>query len=284
MNLLIGTVLERYLQECQRVNKGLKTIRAYQDTLHDFVRFLGDIQAADLTEEHVQRYITDVGARQGKNGHMSVQSVHKYYSVVRTFVRWMYAHNFIPRDVTDRIEFSQPSLARPDALTEEELQRLQNHLDERGDYRDKVIFEVLLDTGLRVHELTGLNLDDVDLDARTLRVSGQNGHHDNVSFGSEVQGDLSSYIQDHRRCDLAENALFINRFGSRLEPEGLNILIKRTLQKIRDGGKCGSETLRNTFACSFLRNEGSLLALHTRLRNADFRSTERYLVMFSDDQ
>lgn len=281
MAISLGAARDKFLLSCDPANKSLKTIRSYRDTLEDFINTIGDMPADNITPKHLQGYISNLASRSGRHGTFSPQSVHKYWSVVRTFIRWMYKKHYIYSCISDFIELPQPALDRPDALDEEEVQRLFDYLAEKGDFRNEVIFKVFLGTGLRVHELTLLNLDDLDLEARTINIQGKNGQNTIIPFGEPLQRDLYQYIRDHRKCSPSEKALFINRLGTRLEPDALNMVIKRTLPKIREAGKCGAETLRNTFAISYLRSGGNIFTLHSILRNTDFRTTQRYIDVLS---
>jgi integrase/recombinase XerD len=282
MATTLHTILERYLLECQSENKSHKTLMAYQDTLHDFTNFVGDIPVANLTKEHIQKYLDHIAKHPGRHGRLSIHSVHKYYSVVRTFIRWAYDQHYIARQITDFIELPQPALNPPDILTADEINHLLEYLTEKTGFRDLVVFETLLETGLRVQELTSLNVENVDLESRTLQTKDKFGTSTVIPFSTKLKRDLGKYMQNYRICNPTEKALFINRFGKRLEQEGLNMLIKRTLGHIREEGKCGAETLRSTFAVSFLQNGGNATALHAILRNDDFRTTERYIKMLAD--
>jgi integrase/recombinase XerD len=276
MAITLNIALEKYLYKCQSENKSHKTLMAYQDTLHDFTNFVGDIPVANLAKEHIQKYLEHITKRPGRHGHLSSHSVHKHYSVVRTFTRWLYEQQYVASQITDFIELPQPALDMPDILTNDDVDHLLEYLSQKGEHRDLVIFEMLLETGLRVQELTSLNLENVDLDNRILQIKDKREGNTTIPFNVKLKRNLIKYIQHHRTGSPAEKALFINRFGNRLELEGLNMLIKRTLHHIREEGKYGAETLRNTFAVSFLRNGGNIITLHAILRNADFRSTQRY--------
>ncbi len=283
MNISISNALEKYLHECQGDVKNDKTIRTYQDTLHDFLNFIGDISVETLNLEHLQRYIADVYTRQDKCGEFSASSVHKYYAVVHAFIHWMYTHDYIDKPINLVMALPQLTTDRLDFLTEHEFNGLLDYLKNKGDFRDLVIFEVFLETGLRVHELISLNLEDVNLEARTLTIKSKNGKEAFVPFGNTLTRDLSTYIQEYRICDRSETALFISRSGNRFRMESLNMLIKRTLHNIRERGKCGGDTLRNTFAITFLKNGGKDITLHAILRNTDFRITRRYVVALSNE-
>lgn len=283
MAISVGAARDKFLLACDRENKSSKTMRSYRDTLEDFIHTVGDMPADIITAEHLRGYISNLSSRSGRHGSFSPQSIHKYWSVVRTFIRWMYKKHYIYSCISDFIELPQPALDRPGALEEEEVQSLFDYLTEKGDFRNEVIFKTFLATGLRVSELTHLDLDDLDLEAKAMNIEGKNGQDAIIPFSEAVQRDLYRYIRDHRKCSPSEKALFITRYGSRLEPEALNMVIKRTLPKIRESGKCGAETLRNTFANTYLRNGGSIFTLHTILRNADFRTTQRYVDAISND-
>jgi site-specific recombinase XerD len=144
--------------------------------------------------------------------------------------------------------------------------------------------ELFLDTGLRLNEVCALDLKDVHVQGAWCRVYGKGRKEAIVPLGRKLCRDLSIYIHAHRKPTYQdEPALFINRFGHRLEREGLAILVRRALANIGIEGKHGAHTLRHTFATNFLRNGGSLEALRRILRHNDIKVTQRYIHLVMDD-
>jgi site-specific recombinase XerD len=84
--------IEQFLLACRAENKAPKTIRAYHDILNDFLLHAGDVELEELNVATVQQYIGDLFDRPGRKAEkISSQTAMKHYTVVRTFIRWLYA-------------------------------------------------------------------------------------------------------------------------------------------------------------------------------------------------
>jgi site-specific recombinase XerD len=277
--------LEKFLLACRAEAKSPKTLRSYQDILKCFVNFVGDMQVDELTPDHIRGYIAELSTRPGVHGQFSTHSVHKHYSVVRTFIRWMYDQRMIKERLTDYTKAPRQAEYLPDVLTDEEIKELFVLLKDRRTYRDQVIFEMFLDTGIRLNELAELNLEDVYFQESFIRVYGKGRKEDLVPIGRTLAHHLRTYIDTERR-EIAlpkENALFVNRMGERLGKEGVAILVRRVLNKVRGRGRIGPHILRHTFATKFIQGRGNLEALRRIMRHSKISLTQVYVHLQTED-
>jgi site-specific recombinase XerD len=268
---------ESYILSCKAAQLSQKTQRAYSDILLDFIRFTGEIDVCKLNADLFNQYIASLTDRPGKYGNFSPQSIAKHFAVVRTYLHWLYDQEYIPTCISDRLKAPRQASNLPDALTDTEIDRLYELLAKRGVFRDTLIFELLLDTGLRAQEVIDLNLTDVNLQDGSLKVWGKGRREAIVPIGATVSRDLPLYVHKYRVSVPGEDALFVNRYGTRLGKEGLSTLVRRILSDVRESGKCGPHTLRHTFATQFLKNGGNFEVLRRVLRHSDIRSTQQYV-------
>ena len=276
--------IEQFLLACRAENKSPKTIRAYHDILADFLNKMGDVDPRDLTPANVQQYIVDLFERPGrKSEKVSSHTAMKYYTVVRTFIRWMYAQEIITKRITDYTKPPRLSKDLPDGLSDEEVTDLLKYLKEKDNYRNWVIFELFLDTGLRLEELVNLDLSDIHVEEAWLKVFGKGSKEAIIPFGYRLSRDLHKYLHDYRFALPGEDAFFTKEDGTRLGYEGVAVMVRRTLSDVRKDGKCGAHTLRHTFATKYLRNGGSLEALRKILRHNDIKVTQRYVHLVTED-
>lgn len=280
--LTINNAVDSYLLAVQTEGKSPKTVRAYTDILHAFMAGVKEELVEELTDNHIRIYMADLPARAGRYGKMSSSSQMKHYAVIRTFIRWLYAQGHISRCLTN---FTRPptiSNDLPGPLSDAEFERLKGILSERP-YRDQVIFEVFLDTGLKLSEVCNLNLSDIDIEDRWICVKSKGSNEAAVPMGRTLADDLQAYIvNDRKPKEENKTALFLNRFGTRLEYEGLAMLIKRILKEVGVEGKGGADALRHTFASLFLRNGGSAAVLRGILRQDDISIIQRYYSKTND--
>jgi integrase/recombinase XerD len=188
----------------------------------------------------------------------------------------------IPERVTDFTSAPKMTGDLPKALTDEEVLRLLAYED--NNYRNMVIFELFLDTGLRLAEVANLELKDIHLSAGWAMVMGKGSKQAIVPLGKKLMRDLYIYVHQYRKPASDDvQALFLNPEGEALGREGIAILVRRALAHVGVEGKHGAHTLRHTFATNFLRNGGSLEALRRILRHSDIKITSRYIHLLSED-
>ena len=273
--------IENYLLTCKAENKAPKTIRGYHDTLYAFLEFTGDIELLDLKPVHIQKYMASLQDHQGRKGPMSSHSMHKYYSVLRTFCRWLFVQSEIRSVPTQLLRPPRLSSDLPDALTPDEVKLLLGEL--RGEtLRNRCIIKFFLDTGVRLNELATLKLTDLHLQDGWAKVSGKGSKERIVPLGAELCRDLHTYL-NCRKAHPSVQTIFSSEDGYALGREGLSQITRKTLSKVRKSGKTGPHTLRHTFATMYLRNGGSLEILRRILGHSEIKVTQRYVHLAVDD-
>ncbi len=273
--------IENYLLTCKAENKAPKTIRGYHDTLYAFLEFTGDIELLDLKPVHIQRYMASLQDHQGRKGPMSSHSMHKHYSVLRTFCKWLFVQSEIRSVPTQLLRPPRLSSDLPDALTPDEVKLLLGEL--RGEtLRNRCIIKFFLDTGVRLNELATLKLTDLHLQDGWAKVSGKGSKERIVPLGAELCRDLHTYL-NRRKAHPSVQTIFSSEDGYALGREGLSQITRKTLSKVRKSGKTGPHTLRHTFATMYLRNGGSLEILRRILGHSEIKVTQRYVHLAVDD-
>lgn len=148
--------------------------------------------------------------------------------------------------------------------------------------RDRAILEVLYGTGMRVSELTGLNLDDLDLDRGYLRVYGK-GARERITFLGKKGGKaLSDYLRKgrpfflSRRLEADEGAVFLNKNGTRLSARSIRRLLDNYVRKAALDKKISPHTLRHSFATHLLEGGADLRAVQEMLGHVNISTTQIY--------
>jgi len=172
----------------------------------------------------------------------------------------------------------------PDAITVEEAERLLSQPFPEGPagLRDRAILEVLYGCGLRVSELVGLDVGDVDLDEGFLRVLGKGSKERVVPIGGYAAQAVSAYLTHGRpflrsrrsAVQKDRSALFVNQRGGRLTRQAVFGIVKRYGQ--RAGVDIHPHTLRHSFATHMLQGGADLRSLQEMLGHADISTTQIY--------
>lgn len=259
------------------------TVRAYGNDLADLVQFteaLGDTDAAGLDLETLRDWLW----RASQNG-LAASTLQRRVSSARSFTAWLTRRGLVPSDPGLRLRTPRAGRRLPRVLTraqmDEILERLHT-LAADGDpvaVRDVAIIELLYASALRVSELVGLNLADIDHDDRTVRVLGKGSKERIVPYGAPAATALADYL--HRgRPELAGeasgDALLLGARGARLNQRTVYELVARELNGIPGSGPAGPHSLRHTAATHLLDGGADLRVVQELLGHASLATTQLY--------
>ena len=212
---------------------------------------------------------------------LSRHTVNCYLRSIRAFWGWLAAEGILDNNPFKRVKLPKPQDKVIPTFSPDQVVQLCSviNLQTAEGYRDYAIVLTLLDTALRVSELTNIRMDDLWLDQGLLKVLGKGGKERLIPIGREVQRVLWRYTNRCRprpqngNCDF----LFITRDGGKMTRGRIEILMKRYGQKagIR-GVRCSPHTLRHTAAVAFLRNGGNVFSLQRLLGHSSLEMTRHY--------
>ncbi|MFH1529176.1 MAG: site-specific tyrosine recombinase [Pseudomonadota bacterium] len=208
-------------------------------------------------------------------------------SALRTFMAWLLDRGHREADPTSRIEGARGDQGLPVILKVEEVERLLDAPDVRRPegIRDRAMLEIAYGSGLRVSELVGLRIGDLDMDRALLRVTGKGRRQRIVPTSQTAVERVETWLASPRaellraatriRPD-ARAALFISRRGAPLTRQGFWKLLKRYGRQVGLPDDLHPHTLRHCFASHLLAGGADLRVVQTLLGHADIRTTEIY--------
>lgn len=254
------------------------TLRNYRTDLTHFFRWLETAGAAPLALDRrtFRRYLTLLEEQGTARG-----SVARKVSTIHGFYRWLVTEGLLARDPLHGVRPPKQGRRLPKVLPQDDVQNLLETREGTAPtaLRDRAILELLYAAGLRVSELVGLNVADVDLDEGRLRVTGKGRKERLVLFGAPATQALQAYLR-HGRPALAgerpEPALFLNRSGGRLSVRAVQLLVRRA------GAAAGIEApthphlLRHTFATHMLDGGADVRVVQELLGHARATTTQIY--------
>ncbi len=205
-------------------------------------------------------------------------------AAVRGFGAWLARTGALPTDPTVRLRAPRPDRSLPRVLDRRRMETLLAALvarAETGDalaQRDLAIVELLYASAVRVGELVGLDLGDLDRERLTVRVLGKGGKERVVPFGVPAAHALDVYLLDGRRRLLAHDAdaLFLGARGGRIDPRAVYAIVARLLREEPGSGPVGPHVLRHTAATHLLDGGADLRAVQELLGHADLATTQIY--------
>jgi len=268
-------------------NYSVHTLRSYESDLRQFVAFMGErieqTKAPDATPlvpaqvDHldVRAYLASLYRHNAKS------SVGRKLSALRSFFRYLVRQGELTKNPADMVTAPKMGKVIPDFLPVDEAFQLMygpDTTDVLGS-RDRAILEVLYSCGLRVSELTDLDLKSIDLDLAIARVMGKGGKERVVPIGGKARKALFNYLD--RRGELLvgreeHGALFLNNRGGRLSSRSVSRLLKKHMQRCNLGRPLSPHGLRHSFATHLLDAGADLRAVQELLGHVSLSTTQRY--------
>ncbi|MGH2630434.1 MAG: site-specific tyrosine recombinase XerD [Actinomycetota bacterium] len=280
----------RYLDHLT-VERGLSpnTLAAYRRDLHRYLSFLAarDVtEPSQVDEATVRSFLASVSASTYGEDERPYRatSVARSLSSVRSFHRFLVRDGVVDHDPATSI--AQPKLPRslPHPLAVDEVARLLDAPDREtpAGLRDRAILELLYGAGLRVSELTGLDVDDVDLDEGAVRVLGKGGKEREVPLGRYAREAVAAYLTRARPslvAGSARGALFLNQRGGRLSRQSCDRMIRAAARAAGIDRHVSLHTLRHSFATHLLEGGADVRVVQELLGHASVATTQIYTLV-----
>lgn len=271
--------IDRFLEHLV-IERGLaqNSLEAYRRDLARYATYLKGRpnQATALDRVEVPRYLLVL-----REAGLSPRSVSRHLSAIRQFHRFLVREGHATEDPTAHLESPRPWRRLPTVLSSEEVDRLLAPREATSPQalRDQAMLEVIYASGLRVSELVGLRLADLDLTVGVVRVLGKGDKERLVPVGDVAVASLRAYLT-HGRPRLekrrASPHLFIGRHGHGLTRQMFWQLLKRYVGAAGIMKRVTPHTLRHSFATHLLERGADLRSVQMMLGHADIGTTQIY--------
>ena len=262
------------LERCSSDN----TITSYVRDVTQFCRYLEEVEETELlqcAQEHIERYIAYMTGR-GK----SAASVARSVASLKSFYSYLLSQGVVRSNPAKHTAAVRTERKLPQILSGKEVDLFLEQpqcVDPKG-YRDHAMLELLYATGIRVSELIGLNVEDVNLPAGLIRCVSRGKERIIPLYAAAVKA-LTDYVRDIRPQLLLtprEPALFVNMSGERMSRQGFWKIVKYYQEKAQIDKDITPHTLRHSFAAHLLENGADLRSIQEMLGHADISSTQIY--------
>lgn len=293
----LSEVVEQFLIDCKIRGLSDETISWYRKRLGLFVRKLEqDFQVAELEDVkiiHLRQFVQLLmSSKSGANNPrvptqdkpLSAFTVRGYVRVIKVFFSWCLDEELLNSNPSSRlVQPKAPDYLIP-TFTTEHIEKMLAVCDQKTKegFRNYVLLLVLLDTGMRASELSGLRVNDVYVSGSSgayVRVFGKGRKEREIGLHPEVGKLLWKYMQKFRHpADLDETALFIGRYGEPLRVDGVRALLRRVKKASGiEGVRVSAHTFRHTFAKFYLERGGEVFKLSREMGHSTVQVTEIYL-------
>ena len=283
-------ILLRGFKAYLKLERGLSdhTLDGYGRDVKKLVSFLRvkelDLEAAAVTRpvlEEFLEYLHELG--------LAATSQARLVSALKTFFGYLLLEDLIATDPTELLQGPRQDRKLPEVLDYDEIQRMLAAIDLSTDHgvRDRAMLETLYACGLRVSELTGLELTNIFPEAGFVRVVGKGNKERIVPIGAEAIKHIGLYrrgVRDrmrHIRPD-SENRLFLNRRGGGLSRVSVFTAVKRYAAAAGIGKNVSPHTFRHSFATHLIEGGADLKAVQDMLGHESIITTEIYTHLDTD--
>jgi integrase/recombinase XerC len=273
-------------------NASPHTVRAYDSDLSQYLTFLAShldrrvsqLTPADLDHLNARAFLADLN----RSGHSKATAARKL-SAIRAFGRYLRREGVIEGDPAALVGTPRREHRIPNHLAVDEMEKLLEMPDTSGPLgrRDKAILELFYASGLRLSELVGLDVEDVNLSARVVRVLGKGRKERIVPFNQTAADALRAWLRDRepflppaqaspRTRRGSRDPMFLNYRGGRLSTRSVDKLVRRYVSACSTRYGISPHALRHSFATHLLEAGADLRAIQELLGHARLSTTQRY--------
>ena len=254
------------------------TIRAYSRDLREFLSFLKGSgiykSIEDIDNIDIRGFLASLYHRGLKKS-----SISRKLASIRAFFRYLHREGLVRKNPARLVSGPKVSRPLPRFLTVDEAFSLMDTPEGRRviRLRDKAILELLYSSGLRVSEISSLNIDDLDIAEQLIRVRGKGRKERIVPMGSKAVEDIKHYLPERLILKNRDpQALFLNLRGQRLTERSIRRIVNKCGRKIALKDRLSPHVLRHTFATHLLHRGADLRSIQEFLGHSSLSTTQRY--------
>ena len=272
--------IERYLAEVARAGSSVHTVRAYEADLRQFLGYLSppDLpppEPCDIDLLLLREWLAGLYRDQ-----LAAVTIRRKLAAVRGLFRFMLREGTVRINAARLVRTPKAPKKLPVVMTAEQVNTLidgvaSDKLDRPFPARDRAIFELLYGCGVRVSELAGLNLQDIDRSEGWIRVRGKGKKERQVPLPGQAGRALERYLSE-RPVLLEEHAVFLNHRGKRLTDRGISLIVKFYATLLASDPAIHPHSFRHAYATHLLADGADLRAIQELLGHASLSTTQKY--------
>jgi integrase/recombinase XerC len=269
-----ASALERYLAYLRNERRlAGNTLEAYERDARALMALAGERDPARIGTQDIRRFVATLHGRGA-----SPRSLARVLSSWRGFFGWLAKNRLVPANPCTGVRAPKSAKRLPEVLSPDDAVRLVAFEDDSDlGRRDRALFELAYSSGLRVSELTELDLDSLDRRAGEARVTGKGSKTRIVPVGAPALEAMAQWLPVRERlAKPGETALFVGRTGRRITPREVQRRIKRWAAAAGLDVDVHPHMLRHSFASHVLQSSGDLRAVQEMLGHASIASTQVY--------
>lgn len=270
----LGRQIERHMAEVAREGRSPHTRAAYRTDLEEFRKSVA-AEPLEIDVLTLRHWLAGLYAQK-----LSAVTIRRKLAAVRGLFKFMQREGAITVNVAKLVRTPKAPKRLPEVMTQEQANNLVDAVgggdpDRPFPVRDRAIFELLYGCGVRVSELAGLNLDDLDRGERWLRVRGKGRKERQVPLPGKAAEALDRYLGE-RAVMRDEPAVFLNFRKSRLTARGIRGIVKFYATYVSGDSSIHPHSFRHAYATHLLSDGADLRAIQELLGHARLSTTQKY--------
>jgi len=266
-------MIEKFLRHLE-IERGMSghTLRAYRKDLEEFVAY-SPKDADDIEMIDVRGFV----AQQIKNG-LTKTTAGRRLSAVRSFLTYLTREGYLKVNPAKLVTTPKAEQHLPKFLSVDDVFALIERPDTIGfiHVRDKAILELLYSSGLRVSEVCGLNVEDINTREGLVKVKGKGRKERIVPLGTKAAEAIRGYMTEKILLKKKSKTLFLNKSGTPLSERSIRRIVVKYSRLIGVSGQIGPHTIRHTFASHLLQAGADLRVIQELLGHASLSTTQKY--------
>ncbi len=279
----------RFLDSLRLRNASGNTIRNYGKDLALFAEHVAKAGGPTPSVDEITRLTVREFMAQDRNRGLTTATLARRLSALRVFFDYLVREEGLARNPARSVATPRIPKKLPAVMNPEEANQLVDQVACTGEddrfpdkiLRDRVIFELLYGAGLRVSELVGLDVNDLDRSDRWIRVRGKGRKERQVPFGSRASEALDRYLEARAKLEppASMRALFLHRWGGqlrRLTGRSVGLILKKHAKAVIGDPSLHPHSLRHAFATHLLSEGADLRAIQELLGHASLSTTQKY--------
>ena len=254
------------------------TTKNYAVDLKQFFNFLNqevyDSRLSEISYQHVRSFIASLIDKK-----KSTVSVNRKISCLKSFFKYALKNNLISNNPMQKIQGPKTPKRLPVFIDENQIDKIFNQLKFDSGFegiRNKLLIDVLYQTGLRRAELINLKETDLDLISLQLKVLGKRNKERIIPFSIHLKRSIQEYLNAKQENNLINSFLFVNLKNIQLSPQALTKIVSEILSEVTTNKKKSPHILRHTFATHLLNRGADINAVKELLGHANLSATQIY--------
>ena len=273
----------KYLEEFKiylksEKNFSIHTIRAYCADVYTFLIWADNLNVDEINSKKFSEYLYFI-----QKINYTKTTIARKIASIRAFYKFLFQEEIIETNPADALVAPKRPKSLPDFMSEEEVENILRNvkIETPAGFRNRVIFELLWVSGMRISELSNLNYENLNLEQNEIKVLGKGAKERIVLIPDKTKENLKNYMDNVsdlicKTKKAPDSPLFINYNGFRLQNQSIRKALKEVVEKIELPKKITPHIFRHSFATRLLENGANLRIVQELLGHASISNTQIY--------